>query len=387
MITLKKYWASLIQWIRKIFTRLQNFLFPNREKNELSTLSPFKGLNVKEIKLVRPINRTANITKLNISSLENLNQSFLKNFEDLSSEKINSNYTEIENILKSIPTFRDFFKNLKKNSLNYEVVFPDGVLEKLKSGELAIPKKKDLELCVSFIRDRESKKIVKQVMLKEISESEKLDNLTSSLQNMAILQSLNKITKILEQIEEKLSEIHKEFNNDRIGKIQSGYSRYLEAIQMIDSENKRSAFLKAIDNLDEGRRQLILSSKQKLSNLITGKWEVLIREFTSPSDFGKTQKNFINEIQSELFYIQMSSLVILAVYIELSEPNALIQSIAPYLDYLKELSSDSNIYKINEWGQENFIFRDAIQEIIKSIEKIPGYTQIDNSDYTLMLNQ
>jgi len=249
LITLKKYWASLIQWIRKIFTRLQNFLFPNREKNELSTLSPFKGLNVKEIKLVRPINRTANITKLNISSLENLNQSFLKNFEDLSSEKINSNYTEIENILKSIPTFRDFFKNLKKNSLNYEVVFPDGVLEKLKSGELAIPKKKDLELCVSFIRDRESKKIVKQVMLKEISESEKLDNLTSSLQNMAILQSLNKITKILEQIEEKLSEIHKEFNNDRIGKIQSGYSRYLEAIQMIDSENKRSAFLKAITAL------------------------------------------------------------------------------------------------------------------------------------------
>lgn len=41
---------------------------------------------------------------------------------------------------------------------------------------------------------------------------------------MAVMNSLNQLSNQLEHIEKKLADIHKEFNNDRIGKIQAGYS-------------------------------------------------------------------------------------------------------------------------------------------------------------------
>ena len=73
----------------------------------------------------------------------------------------------------------------------------------------------------------------------------------------------------------KLTDIHKEFNNDPIGKIKAGYRAYLDAIQMSNENNKEKALFSAQKSLNEGRGQLIESAKQRLRNREVGFWKSL----------------------------------------------------------------------------------------------------------------
>ena len=119
-------------------------------------------------------------------------------------------------------------------------------MKKLKSGEYIINKSKGaVDEFVTFVKDKKTGKMIKQLRLKDISSAEKLQNLTPSLQNMAVMQSLGQLSKQLESVEKKLAIIQKEFNNDRIGKIQAGYSAYLDAIQIEDKDNRNKALISA----------------------------------------------------------------------------------------------------------------------------------------------
>ena len=341
---------------------------------------------MKEIKIHRPIRKSADITKLKKSDLTAAHSNIFEHFKTKTSNDFDKTNKTVFDLLKQIPSFADFVEKSGKNYTNFEVVFPKGVLKKIKSGEYILNKKVGTDELLAFVKDKKTNNIVKQLRLKEITNSEKLNNLLPSLQNMAVINSLNQLSSQLEHIEKKLADIHKEFNNDRFGKIQAGYSAYLEAIQMTDKNKREIALLSAHKSLNEGRSQLIESSKQRISNLEVGFWKSLFKELKS-WNYKKSQEENIKEFIKEVFYIQRSSQIILTIYQELSEPQSMIQSLAPLKDFMEYINNDERVYKINEWETSDNNWKLISESSLKAIQSIPSYNEIENAEIKIELNK
>ncbi|MFC5194817.1 hypothetical protein ACFPH8_05700 [Bizionia hallyeonensis] len=341
---------------------------------------------MKEIKIHRPIQKSANVAKLTNSDLTNTHSNIFDNFKTKNTNNFDNANRTVLDILKQIPSYAEFFEKSGKNYKNFEVVFPKGILKKIKSGEYLLNKKVGTDEFLAFVKDKKTNNIVKQLRLKEITNSEKLNNLLPSLQNMAVMNSLNQLSSQLELIEKKLSDIHKEFNNDRIGKIQAGYSSYLDAIQMSDDNKREIALLSAHKSLNEGRSQLIESAKQRLSNIEVGFWKSLFKELKA-WNYKKTQEENIKEFIKEVFYIQRSSQIILTIYQELNEPQSLIQSLAPFKDFMEHINDDTRVYKINEWETSENNWKQISSSSLKAIQNIPSYNEIENAEIKIEIDK
>ena len=339
-----------------------------------------------EIKMYRPIQKTANVAKLNHSDLTNVYSNIFEDFKTKTTNDFDTANNFVLNFLKQIPSFSEFIDKSNKNYKDFEVVFPKGILKKLKSGEYLLNKKSGTDEFLAFVKDKKTNNIVKQLRLKEITNSEKLNNLLPSLQNMAVMNSLNQLSNQLEHIEKKLADIHKEFNNDRIGKIQAGYSAYLDAIQMSNDSNREKALFSAHKSLNEGRSQLIESAKQRLSNIEVGFWKSLFLEIKA-WNYKKTQEENIKEFIKEVFYIQRSSQIILSIYQELNEPQSLIQSLAPLKDFMEYINDDSRVFKINEWESSNNDWKQISNSSLIAIKSIPSYSEIENAEINIQIDK
>jgi hypothetical protein len=232
----------------------------------------------------------------------------------------------------------------------------------LKSGEYLLNKKSGTDEFLAFVKDKKTNNIVKQLRLKEITNSEKLNNLLPSLQNMAVMNSLNQLSNQLEHIEKKLADIHKEFNN------------------------REKALFSAHTSLNEGRSQLIESAKQRLSNIEVGFWKSLFLEIKA-WNYKKTQEENIKEFIKEVFYIQRSSQIILSIYQELNEPQSLIQSLAPLKDFMEYINDDSRVFKINEWESSNNDWKQISNSSLTAIRSIPSYNEIENAEINIKIDK
>ena len=339
-----------------------------------------------------PIKQSADITKLGSNDLKNPNSTIFKNLNDYSLNKNNIYFDKIIDSLKSFPAFANLAASLNQPGHKFEVVFPKGILEKIKSGELSFVKStKASDELVAFVRDNKTNSIAAQLRIKDVSEAadiEKWNNISTSLQNIAVMQQLSGITKMLERFEEQLTLIVQEFNNDRIGKIQSGYSDYLIALQTNDYDTKKNILTNALSKLTEGRSQLIESLKTKvnlISNKPTGFWPSFFGSLTSWK-YKEANEGIGNDIATNMFYIQRATQVIMAVKQELGEPSGMIQSLADYRDVINFLKKPKTIECLSEW-HTNINWGVAITSIQSKINQIPEFQKIKNSDYIIKLNQ
>lgn len=336
------------------------------------------------ITLNSPIKKSANVAILNHEDLTSVHSNIFSDFKNKSSEDFQSANKAAFDILKQVPAFAEFLDKAGKNYHNYEVIIPKGVLKKLKNGEYILNKKKGVDEFLTFVKDKKTGKMIKQLRLREISDVEKLQNLTPSLHKMAVMQSLSQLSAQLESMEKMLAVIRKEFNNDRIGKIQAGYSAYLDAIQIENRDNRNKALISAYKSLSEGRSQLIESAKGRLAEIETGWWYSLWKELQA-WNHRKNQKENLSEFVKEVFYIQRSSQIILTIYQELNEPKAMVQSLAPLQDIMKFINDDTVIQHIKEWDKSKIDWKQMTTSSITAIENIPDLNQIENSEIKLEL--
>ncbi|WP_329806423.1 hypothetical protein [Flavobacterium facile] len=339
-----------------------------------------------------PIKQSADIAKLGSNDLKNPNSTIFKNLNDYSLNKNNNHFDKIVDSLKFFPAFANLVTNINQPWQKFEVVFPKGILEKINSGELSFVKStKASDELVAFVRDNKTNSIAAQLRIKDISEAadiEKWNNISTSLQNIAVMQQLQTITKILERFEEQLTLIVQEFNNDRIGKIQSGYSDYLIALQTNDIQTKKNILTNALSKLTEGRSQLIESLKTKvnlISNKPTGFWSSFFGSLTSWK-YKEVNESIGNDIATNMFYIQRATQVIMAVKQELGEPSGMIQSLADYSDVINFMKKNKTIESLSEWHPK-INWSVAISTIQAKINQIPEFQKIKNSGIILNLNK
>lgn len=339
------------------------------------------------MKIENPIIKTTDLSELKTSDLTSNHSNIFDNFQNKSSVNFDNAYNITWKILNNFPAFSEFIDKNKKNYKNFEVIFPNGVLDKIKNGKYFLTKSKGTEDFLAIVKNKKDNTIVKQLRLRDISDTDKLNNLLPSLQNMAVINSINKLSMQLENIEEKLVEIQKEFNTDRIGEIKSGYSLFLNAIQAEDSTIKKDLLISAQKSLSDGRSKLIESSKNRVKNISVGFWKSLFKELFSINNV-KNQEANVKEFIKEFFYIQRASQIILMIYQELNESQSMIQSLAPFKDFMVFLNSDDVAYNINEWEASKKDWKKMTTNSLQAINNIPEFrTSLRTEDITLNLKQ
>ncbi len=279
---------------------------------------------------------------------------FSKSFLQYNNHYIKSGFEEnasiVSNILSQAPGIKRILDNLKKSN-NYELVFPKGVLEKLKKGELKfLQSSSNLDEFLPSLREEGVRGIKHQVRIKEVDLSKvQVDNLLSAGQMMAIQQSLNDISSQIEALDAKLDSVLIGAQFDRLAHIQSAYNMYLQT--RVNQKFKDSLYPHIISQLNLGREQLIYSLKHDLQQ-ISGKKEkrqVFTAGIFKGEDLVKSNRQKYEEIQQSLRFIIRSTQLLAIVYQEMDEKWSMMQAVLTLKEVLKNFNQEAKDLLV-EWS-------------------------------------
>lgn len=334
----------------------------------------------------KEIQKSADINSENINSLQKNDSSIYSLLTQFNDEKYNSIENRIFDSLLKFKSFSQFSSTNSDSPKKYSFVIDKETLKKINSKEYKILENKEsLDECFGQIRDIKSGKIIKNIPLRECPEITDLENVSSSLESMAILQSLSKITKQLEVIERKLNQVIKEFDNDRIGEIQAGYSQLLNALQMEDITLKKLTLINAVTSISTGRSKLIEKLKNRIDEFSKHNpsvWNSILREIIS-KNYGGEQYKLATEITEGLILVQRATFLITYIYEELEESKATLQSLAPYNDLINKLKQEKTINNLNSYDKREIDWVLTMKEIGESINQIPNTDKLKSAEYSL----
>lgn len=156
-------------------------------------------------------------------------------------------------ILRQIPAILDVAKKLSEGKTYKAIIAPE-VLERIKDGSARLGNR-DNGLFSAGIYDVETGKFIHQASLMEVA-----PDLLSSLNQLAIQQTLANIVCRLEVIDEKITDVLQGQINDRLAEVESGIHIYEQAVVASDPDVRRELLVSAIQKLNDGRNKLIKST-------------------------------------------------------------------------------------------------------------------------------
>lgn len=154
-------------------------------------------------------------------------------------------------ILRQIPAIVDVVKKLSSEEKTYMAEFGRAVQERVNDGSARLDDKGN-GLFGVLIRDVKTGQVAEQVRLKEIT-----PDLLSSLNQLAIQQTLANVVRRLEVIDEKITDVLQGQFNDRIAEVKSGIQMYEQAVEASDPDKRNLLLTNAIQDLNRGRNELI----------------------------------------------------------------------------------------------------------------------------------
>lgn len=241
------------------------------------------------------------------------------------------------NLLRQMPSLIDLTNKLVEGK-SYRAVISPEMLRKIKSGAANLDKSTG-GLYGAMIRENETGHIIAHVKLEEIS-----PELLTSLNQLAVLNTLAGIVQRLEMIDQKFTTLLEGQRNDRLALIESGINLYQQAIASINPETRHQLLISAIDQLNEGRQKLTLSLINDIEfvDKIPRKfWQMLL--YAPFRDVSEEVEAKVKPIQQSFQAILRGSYVLASAYETLGEIKALQVSLQP----LRE-----TVLKVGEKGKE-----------------------------------
>ena len=275
------------------------------------------------------------------------------------------NRQKLIQILRQIPAISDVAKKLLEGK-TYQAYFPLDVLERLKDGSARLDKK-DNGLFGALIRDVEKGQITDHVSLKEIT-----PDLLSSLNQLAIQQTLANIVRRLEVIDEKITDVLQGQFNDRIAEVKSGILSYKQAVAAHDPDTRRILLGNAIQTLNVGRSKLIESTdfgfieklpRNRLGMFFSLNWDI-------PNHVQSKAKPIWKATHA---IVEASHYLVLA-YSALNEPDSLRVS-------LEQVESEVNVFQdkmgeIVNWLPPTSNWRESLMTISQGV--LPNIRDLDD---------
>lgn len=196
----------------------------------------------------------------------------------------------------------------------YQVCLPPEVWQAIESGEYYFGDRGSGALS-STIHDAETGKIVSNVSLREVS-----PDFLTGLNQLAIHQTLADITCQLEVIDLKISEVLQGQHLDRLAEVLSGVEMYQQAIATRDKELRRELLVNAIQQLNGGRRKLLLGTEFDFVDALP---KSRLSLFLSPRDWPAFVEDKAKTAYEAMHGIIKASRYLAMAYTVLEEPDAL----------------------------------------------------------------
>ncbi len=217
-------------------------------------------------------------------------------------------------VLRQIPAILDGAKKLSEGK-TYKAYIDPEILGRIKDGSAKLAHR-DNGFLGANILDVETGKIVHNASLMEVT-----PNLLSSLNQLAIQQTLADIVYRLEIIEGKITDVLQGQFNDRLAEVESGIQIYEQAVVASDPDLRRELIVSAIQKLNEGRNKLIKSTdfrfidklpRNKLGMFFSRHWDIHKHVLSKAESVGKASHAIV----------KASRYLVLA-YADLNEPDSL----------------------------------------------------------------
>jgi hypothetical protein len=259
-----------------------------------------------------------------------LNEIIITDNNEIASKKINStlilndinnSFTNRKNdivvFLSEVTSGMNNIKDIIDPEKVYIAKFPKDILDKINNGQFDIMKSKSGDL-LSTIIDKNApanRNIVHQLRLEEIdpSFSQKLQNLSTNVVNIAMQKQLADLSEQLSGIQELATDIKRGQVIDRIGLVISGENQLEQALAIPDGDPmKKQLILGAIGNLNNGRSQLELYFREEMKNTIPipkNKFQLTIKCLLKSSFYEEIEDKFNGLQESFKAYIYATNLL------------------------------------------------------------------------------
>jgi hypothetical protein len=268
-------------------------------------------------------------------------------------------------ILRQIPAYIDVAKKLTEGKTYQAIITPE-VLKRIKEGSARLDKIDD-GLWSTTIRDVKTGRYIDRVNLKEIT-----PELLSSLNQLAIQQTLANIVHRLEAIDEKITDILQGQVNDRLAEVESGIHIYEQAVVASDPDVRRELLVSAIQTLNMGRNKLIKSAdfsfidelpRTKLRMFFSLKWNI-----------HKYVRSKAESVWKQAHAIVQASRCLVMAYSELNEPDTLRVS-------LEQVESEVKVFQdkmgeIVNWLSPTSNWRASLTTISQGV--LPNVQDLDD---------
>ncbi|WP_339123569.1 hypothetical protein LDK20_00775 [Fusobacterium nucleatum] len=266
-------------------------------------------------------------------------------------DKMSSLLSSIKDKLLVLPTFIKMIESFFPIK-SLQAVLTNEQKEKIASGVLEIMQSKENGSLIASLIDPKTKKIVKNISLKEI---ELTPELNKAITDFALQLQLLQISAEIKSIQKAVEEVRKGLEYDRLSTAYSCQQKFLQAILIKDSKLKKEALLRIALDAEDSRNLLMLSQKTNINfikNLPEENWKKI---------FSLTTSNEIdlrmNEIRESFSTINLISLVEALAYHQLEEYDTEQQSLVYYADFIQKTYLD------------NFKFLKRLDSIDPSTEK------------------
>jgi hypothetical protein len=235
-------------------------------------------------------------------------------------ERFESSRSLLVKWARSVPaivqTARELAQTLNPREL-FEIEWPPGVLDSLKSGVLEWKPSADGTFPV-VVKQHEGKQIAKHLKLRK---SAQMGDVLRGVNNLAIQSALADIVGRLEEMGEKLDELLARARADQVGKIRAGHDLYQQALTIRDEDLRRSTLLNAVQSLLEGRNQLLEFVEDASTKL---KPPSQFDSFLKAVPFGRTPSKALEEryhrVTQEFQTAVLATRIVVLAYEELNEP-------------------------------------------------------------------
>jgi hypothetical protein len=277
---------------------------------------------------------------------------------------------KIIQILRQIPAILDSVKKLSEGK-TYQAVFTPEVLKRINDGSARLYEK-DNGLFSPLIRNVKTGRVTDHVDLKEVT-----PDLLSSLNQLATQQTLADIVRRLEVIDEKITDVLKGQNNDRLAEVQSGIDMYGQAIDATDLDNRRQLLRIAIGQLNEGRNQLIksidLSFIDKLPRTLNG------MRFSPIWDITRHVQSKAEPVWNAAHAIVKASRYLVMAYSALNEPHSLRRSLEQVESEVKVIQDKMGdivnwLSPTSNWRESFTTLSQGVLPNIHDLDEIPQKT-------------
>lgn len=268
-------------------------------------------------------------------------------------------------ILRQFPAILEAAKKLSEGKTYKAYIAPE-TLQRIKDGSAKLINKEN-GLLSATIRDAKSGQIIDHADLMEVT-----PDLLSSLNQLAVQQTLANIIRRLEAIDEKITDVLQGQVNDRLAEVESGIHIYDQAMVASDPDTRRELLVSAIQKLNDGRNKLLKSTDLGFINKLPR---------TRLGMFFFPKRNIPDNVQSKAdavwkaaFAIVVASRYLVMAYSALNEPDSLRVS-------LEQVKNEVNGFRdkmeeIVRWLPPSENWRESLTFISQGI--LPNIRELDD---------